>query len=71
MDYDWDYEMGSNWDKAMPDNSHRGFVSPFTVQYTGAQRDRFGSETSQDIRDMLFQDPDEVEDYPEDFQGEW
>lgn len=63
--------MDDDWDNATPNNSHRGFVSPFTVQYTGAQRNRFGRERRKEIQSILFLSHDQENDYPEDFKGEW
>lgn len=47
----------------------RGYIPPYTIQYRGSQQHRFDPQHKDDVRLML--EFNDIEDYPEDFNGEW
>lgn len=53
-----------------PDTAQRGYSSPYTIRFTGSQRDRFPANLRPEIRSMLANDNDR-EPYPPGFNGEW
>ncbi|KAF3768916.1 hypothetical protein M406DRAFT_327327 [Cryphonectria parasitica EP155] len=53
----------------IPDTSERGFLCPYTVQFAGAQRDRFPG-WRHDIRQGMLAGHD-LEPYPDNFTGQW
>lgn len=53
-----------------PDTAQRGYSSPYTIRFTGSQRDRFPANLRHEIRSMLANDNDR-EPYPVGFNGEW
>ncbi|KAJ4394528.1 hypothetical protein N0V93_003747 [Gnomoniopsis smithogilvyi] len=53
-----------------PDTAQRGYSSPYTIRFTGCQRDRFPANLRPEIRSMLANDNDH-EPYPVGFTGEW
>lgn len=53
-----------------PDTSDRGYECPYTVQFKGAQKDRFPGRRLSILEDMLVRDNDSTP-YPDEFTGIW